>query len=91
MLLGVELGFDAGDALVDDGDGFDPGFEDFGGVAGVEGARMRQLGGIVALGFFESLFEVGEALFEILLAHGLRVHRGGGSRLGEPLLDEASW
>jgi hypothetical protein len=36
---------------------------------------MRQFGGIVALRFFESLLKVGEALFEIFLAHGLKVHR----------------
>ena len=75
LLFGVELGFDAGDPLVDDCDRFHPGFEDFGGVACVEGARMRQFGGIVALGFFESLLKVGEALLEIFLAHVLRVHR----------------
>ena len=75
LVSGVELGFDAGDALVDDCDRFHPGFKDFGGIACVEGARMRQFGGIVALRFFESLLKVGEALFEIFLAHCLKVHR----------------
>ena len=82
LLLGVKLRFDAGDALVDDGNRFHPGFEDFGGVACVEGARMRQFGGIIAFRFFESLLKVGEALFEIFLAHWLKVHRACVMRTG---------
>ena len=74
MLVRFELGVNAGDALVNDCDRFRPGFEDFGGVTGIEGARMRLFGGISALGFFEFLLEVGEALVEVLFAHGLRLH-----------------
>lgn len=82
LLLGVKLRFDAGDALVDDGNRFHPGFEDFSGVTCVEGARMRQFGGIIAFRFFESLLKVGEALFEIFLAHWLKVHRACVMRTG---------
>lgn len=74
MLVRFELCVDAGDAFVDDCDRFRPGFKDFGGVTGIEGAGMRLFGGISALCFFEFLLEVGETLFEIFFAHALRLH-----------------
>jgi hypothetical protein len=74
MTLIFELIFDTGDPLVDGGDRLDPGFEDAGGVACVEGAGMRLSGGVFSLGLFEPFFEVGESLFEVFFAHRLRVH-----------------
>ena len=80
--VGLELTFDAGNALVDDGDGFGPGFEGVGGVADVEGAGMGLFGGVFAPGFFESLFEVGEPLAEVFFAHSFRLHRCGSGDFG---------
>ena len=72
-LLGVHLLDDAGDALFDDGNGFVPGLEGLGGVAGVEGARVRLLGGGSALGLCESALKVRQPSFEVCFAHRLRL------------------
>jgi hypothetical protein len=74
VLVGLELGVDAGDALVDDCDGFHPGFEYLGGVTRVEIAWMGFSGCISALRLFEFSFEVGEPFFQVFFAHALRLH-----------------
>lgn len=59
--------------MVDDCDGFDPGFEDVGRVTGIEGPRMGLPGGILPLRLFELLFEVCKSSVEVFFAHMFEV------------------
>jgi hypothetical protein len=72
-LSGVHLLDNAGDAFFDDGNGFIPGLEGLGGVAGVEGARVGLLGGGSSLGLLEAPLKICESLLEVCFAHRTRL------------------